>query len=262
MNEQLDQSTDLERRLRPWLQTVAPPPSNDFTNQVLQRSAAMPQRGNWTMRFAMPALAAAAVAGAAVVVGLQLGQIGPIQIGPSSSSSATATPSPTESTSPQPTATPTASVANFYRCENSLEGYAVQVPQDWFANPEVRAPEGGDDIPACRYFAPAEFEVRPNSGIPQTVAISFQLVDAIGPSEGTELSSSETTIDGQDALVREVEITEGEPFLPAGTRVYAVYVSLDDGGYLRFSTDSSQDGDYEEHKAVMDQMTATLEILP
>jgi hypothetical protein len=143
-----------------------------------------------------------------------------------------------------------------------VEGYAVEVPQDWFANPEVLAPEDGDDIPACRYFAPAEFDVRPNSGLPPTVAIGFQLVGAIAPVGGTELGSSETTVDGQDALVREVEVTEGGPFLPAGTLMYEYYVSLDDGGYLYVSTDSSRNGDYEDHKAVMDQMVETLEILP
>ena len=262
MNDRRDDS-DLEGRLRPWLQAVAPPASNDFTNRVLQRSAAMPQRGNWTLRFALPALAAAGVAAAAVVVGLQLGQIGPIQVGPfGSSSSATATPSLTES-SPLPTPTPTESIAEFYRCENSVEGYAVEVPQDWFANPKVIAPEGGDDTPACRYFAPAEFEVRPNSGVPPSVAISFQLVDAIGPPSGTEMSSSETRVDGHDALVRESEVKEGGgPFLPDGTHVYEYYVSLDDGGYLYISTDSSRDGQYQDHKGVMDQMMATLEILP
>jgi hypothetical protein len=261
MNDHRDHS-ELEARLRPWLQAVAPLPSNDLANRVLQRAAAIPQRGAWTVRFALPALAATAVAAVAVVVGLQLGQIGPIQIGPGSGSSATATPFATESTSPQPTPTPTASVPDTYRCENGVEGYAVQVPQDWLANPEVIASEGGDDIPACRYFAPEEFEVRPNSGLPRTVAIGFQLVDAIGPAGGTELSSTEATVDGHDALVREVEATDGAPFLPAGTLVYEVYVSLDDGGYLYVSTDSSRDGDYEDHKGVMDQMMATLEIIP
>jgi hypothetical protein len=216
------------------------------------------------MRFALPALAAAAVAAVAVVVGLQLGQLRPGEIGPfGSDPSATATPSSNESTSAQPTPSPSASVVGFYRCANSVEGYAVDVPHDWFANPEVTAPEGGDDIPACRYFAPDEFDVRPNSGLPPTVAIDFQLVEAIGRADGTQLSSSETTVDGHNALVRESEITEGGgPFLPDGTLVYEVYISLDDGRYLRFSTDSSRNGDYEDHKAVMDQMMATLEILP
>lgn len=262
MNDHRDH-TELETRLRPWLQAVAPPASNDLTNRVLQRTAAIPQRRTWTMRFGLPALAVAAVATVAVVLGLQLGQFRPGETGPfGSDPSATATPSSIESTSAQPTPSPSAPVLGFYRCENGVEGYAVDVPQDWFANPKVTAPDGGNDIPACRYFAPAEFEVRPNSGFPPTVAIGFQVVEAIGPSEGTELRSSETTVDGHDALLREVEITEGGPFLPAGTRVYEVYVSLADGGYLRFSTDSSRDGDYEDHRAVMDQMMATLEILP
>jgi hypothetical protein len=260
MNDNRDHN-ELEARLRPWLQAVAPLPSNDLANRVLQRTAAIPQRGTWTLRFALPALAAAAVAAVAVGVGLQLGQLGPIQIGPGSGSSPTATPVPTESASALPTPTRSASVADFYRCENSVEGYAVQVPQDWFANPEIIAPEGGDDVPACRFFAPAEFEVRPNSGVPPSVAISFQLVDALAPGDGTELSRTETMFDGHDALLREAEVTQ-EPFLPAGTLVYEVWVSLDDGRYLFISTDSARDGDYEDHKRVMDQMMATLEILP
>jgi hypothetical protein len=261
MNEHPDYN-DLERRLRPWLQAVAPHASNDLTNRVLQQTAGLPQRGTWTVRFALPALAAAAVAAVAVVVGLQLGQMGPGQIGPfGSGSSATATPSPTESTTSTLTPSPSAAVPDFYRCENSVEGYAVDVPQDWFANPEVTAPEGGDDIPECRYFAPAEFEVRPNSGLPPTVAIGFQLVDAIAPLGGTELSSRETTVGGHAALVREVQVTEGR-FLPAGTLVYEYYISLDDSRYLWISTDSTRNGDYEDHTAVLDQMMATLEIHP
>jgi hypothetical protein len=263
MNDHRDHN-ELETRLRPWLQAVTPPASTDLANRVLRRTAAIPQRGTWTMRFGMPALAAAAVAAVAVVVGLQLGQLRPGETGLfGSNPSATATPSSTASTPAQPTPSPSASFLGFYRCENSVEGYAVNVPQDWFANPEVTAPEGGDDIPACRYFAPAEFEVRPNSGVPQSVAISFQLVEAIGPASGTELSRSETTVDGHEALVRESEVTDGGgPFLPDGTLVHEVYVSLDDGGYLHVITYSSRDGDYEDHKGVMDQMMATLEILP
>ena len=44
--------------------------------------------------------------------------------------------------------------------------------------------------------------------------------------------------------------------------MYEYYISLEDGRYLWISTDSSRDGDYADHKAVMDQMVATLEILP
>lgn len=253
---------NLETRLTSWLLTAAPPASRDLTDRVLQLTAAMPQRGTWTMRFALPALAAAAVVAVAVVVGLQLGQINPGGIGPSGSGpSTTATPSPTESTTVQPTPSPSSSAAAFYPCPNSVEGYVVDVPQDWFANPEVAAPEGGDDIPACRYFAPAEFEVRPNAGLPPTVAIGFQPVDSIAPAGGTELSRRETTVAGRDALVREVETADGG-FMPAGTLVYEYYISLDDGTYLWVSTDSTRDGDYAEHRAVMDQMMATLEIAP
>jgi hypothetical protein len=253
---------NLEARLPTWLHSAAPPAPDDLIGRVLHLTAAMPQRGTWSMRFALPGLAAAVVVAGAVVVGLQLGNIRPGGSGPfGSSSSATLTPTASQSTSVEPTASSSSPITTF-QCENSVEGYAVQVPQDWFANPAITAPSGGDDVPACRYFAPAEFEVTPNAGLPPTVAIGFQLVESIGAADGTELSSTETTIDGHDALYREVAVTGAGPFLPAGTLEYEYYISLDDGTYLRISTDSSRDGDYKDHKAVMDQMMTTLDILP
>ena len=174
---------NLEARLGQWLKATAPPAAPDLTERALARTAATPQRGTWTLGFAMPALAAAAVVALAVVVGLQLGRFLPGQdppFGSDTSPTATATASPTGS--PAPTASPSSSVAATFRCENGVEGYAVASP-GLVREPCGHGAPGGDDIPACRYFAPAEFEVRPNSGLPPTVAIGFQLVDTVPDAE-------------------------------------------------------------------------------
>jgi hypothetical protein len=253
---------NLEARLRTLLHAAAPPAAPNLTDRVLRVTATTPQRGASSLRFAMPALAAAAVVTVAVVVGLQVGRITPGPTGPvGSGHSATATPSPTSSGSALPTPDPTSSVSAFFRCENPADGYAVDVPRDWFANPGIVASDGLDDVPACRYFAPAEFEVQPNSGLPSTVAIGFQPATSIPPAGGTEITRRELTVAGKDAVVREVETGAGG-FMPPGTLVYEYYITLDDGSFLWVSTDSSRDGDYADHRQVLDQMMATLEITP
>jgi hypothetical protein len=42
------------------------------------------------------------------------------------------------------------------------------------------------------------------------------------------------------------------------TRVYEYLVVLDDGHVLRATTDSSREGDYAEHREVLDTMMETL----
>ncbi|MGH2380109.1 MAG: hypothetical protein ACRDG7_02685 [Candidatus Limnocylindria bacterium] len=51
-------------------------------------------------------------------------------------------------------------------------------------------------------------------------------------------------------------------FLPAGTRVYEYLVPLDDGDLLLVGTDSARDGDYDEHRRVLDLIMRTLELHP
>lgn len=253
---------DLERRLARWLHAAAPTPPPGMTDRLLSRTAATPQRRSWLATFSLaPALAAAAVVVVAVVIGLQLGRLtpfGPISGGGPSGSSTPLVGGP----SPTATATPSATDgARDLRCTNEVDGYAVDYPVDWYANEAVDAPEGLDDVPACRYFAEDEFEIRPNSGLPSSVAIGFQVVDVVHAPTGTVVSSNEISVDGHAAVVREVETGDGM-FMPPGTLVYECFVAFEDGSFLHISTDTTRDGDYAAHKAVLDRMLASLDLMP
>ena len=100
---------------------------------------------------------------------------------------------------------------------------------------------------------------RCNAGLPPSVAIDFQRVADEPPSGGTEISSEQMSVDGRDATVREFETT-GDGFTPPGTRVYQYLISLDGGDVLVVSTDSQRDGDYAEHREVLDLMMETLSL--
>lgn len=78
---------------------------------------------------------------------------------------------------------------------------------------------------------------------------------------GTLLSSRTTTVDGCAATAREYETGEGA-FMPPGTLVYEYLIALDGGGFLLAGTDSTRDGDYAEHKRVLELMLQTLEFTP
>jgi hypothetical protein len=253
---------DLERRLATWMAGAAPPPSPGFADRVLRLTASTPQRASWTGWFAIAsAVGAAAAVGLAVVIGLQFGRIAP---GPSVPTGAvpTATPSPSPTpihseAPPTPSESPSG-VRDLYRCENATDGYALDVPSDWYANPRVEGGEGLDDVAACRFFGPTEFEIAPNAGIPPAVAISIQIVADAPPAAGEVVESRDVLVDGSDATVRLVETTS-DGFTPAGTLVYEYLVTMDDGRVLLVGTDSSRDGDFEEHREVLDAMMQTLD---
>ncbi len=61
-------------------------------------------------------------------------------------------------------ATPVAAVELTQRCTNPEEGYTVNLPRGWYYNETVEA-DGTDDVAACRFFSPDDFEVRPGSGV-------------------------------------------------------------------------------------------------
>ena len=67
---------------------------------------------------------------------------------------------------------------------------------------------------------------------------------------------------GVPAVVTELEQTSdaGAPFSAAGDRSYGYEVELPDGSVLTVSTGTRADGDYAEHKDVLDQMMATVEL--
>lgn len=268
MSDQAD-LRDLERRIPAALHAAAPRATPDLADRLLSRTRVEPQRRGWGGGLALlSAFGAAAVVVAAVVIGLGLGNLLPPdrQPGVVEPSTVPATPSASESASPEPSPSPSPTQPEELSCENPALGYRVTYPADWFANEEVAPADSGlDPVPACQYFAEAPMEITPNAGVPQSVAIGFsRQPQAAPPGTGdTVLTTEEVTVAGRPATVREVEAGEqAAPFYQAGDRIYQYLVSLPSGESLVVSTDSKpRDGDYEAHKAVLDEMMLTLELL-
>ncbi len=273
---------DLETRLAAWLHAAAPAPTPGLADRLLRRTGATHQRRAWSVWAVLaPALGAAAAVIVAVVLGLQLLGVppGPPPVGsqptigtpatPTAVSSPSTSPtdvssqsvSPTDVSSPSTPAAASTEPALSQSCPNATDGYTVDYPADWFANDEIQPRGQLDGVPACRYFAPRPFEALPNAGVPPTVAIGSQLVPEPPLVIGTLLSSRTRTVDGRAATAREYETGEGAFMLP-GTLVYEYLIALDGGGFLLAGTDSTRDGDYAEHKRVLDLMLQTLEFTP
>lgn len=180
---------------------------------------------------------------------------------------AIATASPT---SDGETASATASPAqggplgNAQECENEELEYEVEYPGDWWANERV---EPEDDnltpIPACQYFAPSEVELQPNAGLPNGIAIRFDIPNQeIAVPDDEILNEDDTTVDEHDARVVETEPAPQPGFVPEGARMYRYIITLEDGRQLIATTDNilTDDALYEESKAILDAMIETLEI--
>lgn len=263
---------DLERRLSHALHQTAPRPDPYLAERLLSRTAAMPQRRGWSpFATGAGALAVAAMVVLAVLTGLALGQL-PRNVGsgpdasesPSTvASDAPGTISPTPAVPPPSPSSSAAGLPDGQRCTNEMLGYAVSYPADWYANAEIEQ-EFGDPIPACTYFSSQPMDIAPNAGLPPTVAISFERWTEVPPTgEGWEVvSREETSVAGLPAVVIELEQTSdaGAPFSAAGDRTYGYEVELPDGTVLTASTGTTADGDYAEHKDVLDQMLATVEL--
>lgn len=138
----------------------------------------------------------------------------------------------------------------FAECEN--EDYTVGYPEDWNTN------EPQENVDACRVFHPGEIDIEPNTDMDLHYAVSmyvdqveFERVrDSDSPNE--VLEERETTIDGRDALIREIRST-GDALLPEGERQYAYYVDLD-GEMFVAATNTVGDTDYERDKEILDRM--------
>jgi hypothetical protein len=263
---------DLERRLSHALHQAAPRPDAHLAERLLSHTAAAPQRRGWSpFTTGAGALAVAAVVVLAVLTGLALGQVpGNVGIGPDATESPSAFASETPATiPPTPSETPSSpspSAARLpvgQRCTNEVLGYEVSYPADWYANAEIEQ-EFGDPIPACTYFSSQPMGIAPNAGLPPVVAISFELWTGVPPaSEGWEVvSREETSVAELPAVVTELEQTSdaGAPFSAAGDRTYGYEVELPDGSVLTASTGTTANGDYAEHRDVLDQMMATVEL--
>jgi hypothetical protein len=136
-------------------------------------------------------------------------------------------------------------------CTNAELGYAVAFPIGWYVNERV---DGGelDDVAACRFFSPQDFEVRPQSEV-AGIAISIS-AQSDGPRGGTP-----TTVGGKPAFVTETE-TQEDGVEPAGTRHYDYWIEIGPDTWLLADTSDapSSVGDFEDNKMVLDEMMASL----
>lgn len=148
-------------------------------------------------------------------------------------------------------AMPVAAVELTQRCTNPEEGYTVSLPRGWYYNETVEA-DGTDDVAACRFFSPDDFEVRPASGVAD-VAIGIGREATAPRAEGEA-----TTVGGKPATILETEASE-ESFDPAGTRYYQYWIDIGDEWLVATTSDGpGWVGEYEDNKVVLDAMMRTL----
>lgn len=124
------QDEQLEQRLSAWLHAQAPSPTADLAERILRQTAAVQQRRRpaW-FAMTMNAAAVAAIAVAAIVVGLQVGRLAERPIGGPSPSAAPATPAPSRpaaSSAPAPSATPATSRARIL-FSGALDGPSADI---------------------------------------------------------------------------------------------------------------------------------------
>jgi hypothetical protein len=138
-------------------------------------------------------------------------------------------------------------------CANDDVGYSVGFPKGWYYNEFV---EGGEleDVAACRFFSPQDFEVQPQAGI-------AGMAIAIGPeADGPDGAlTPDTTVGGKPAYITETTVEE-DGFEPAGTRHYDYWIELGPDTWLVAGTSDAPNfvGDYDENKALLDAMMDSL----
>ena len=137
-------------------------------------------------------------------------------------------------------------------CTNPNFDYTVSFPSGWYVNGRV---EGGelDDVAACRFFSPDDFEIQPQAGI-AGIAIAIGPETSNGPEGGTP-----TTVGGRAAFVTESQVAE-DGFEPAGTRHYDYWIEIGPDTWLVAGTSDAPNfvGDYDENKEVLDAMMESL----
>jgi hypothetical protein len=265
---------EFEARLRRSLERAAPQADPRLAERLLSRTAAESQRRGWSFFAGLgPALATAAVIIVAVIAGLALSGL-PRNVGtdptPSATPSVVPTPSASPSATPAPTPTPTptegatsaatpSASPDALRCTNEQMGFEVAYPADWHTNDEVEQ-EFADPVPACTYFGEVPMDIAPNAGLPSTVAIMFDVATQPSPDPAPAelISREETTVADRPATLSEWRFTEDGVFYEAGDRVAIYQVELADGSTLVASTNQQADGDYEEHRRVLEGMMESL----
>lgn len=136
-------------------------------------------------------------------------------------------------------------------CTNPDDRYSVDLPRGWYYNEAVDGGES-DDVSACRFFSPEDFEVRPASGV-AGVAISIGREATAPRAEGRS-----TTVDGGRAIIVET-VTAEDGFEPAGTRHYQYWIDIGADWLVAGTSDGpTWVGDYRENQATLDAMMETL----
>ena len=148
-------------------------------------------------------------------------------------------------------AVPVSATELTHACTNHDDGYTVRLPDGWYHNERV---EGGqlDDVAACRFFSPSDFEIRPATDA-AGIAISISR-EASAPSA----EDMETEVGGRPAVVLETTAGEGG-FEPPGTRHYQYWIDMGDDWLVAGTSDGpNYVGDYAANIEVLQAMMDTL----
>lgn len=179
----------------------------------------------------------------------------------------TASPSPTPDETATSTASPTTGDTappdqELATCENPDGGYTVSYPAEWWANERVEAEDPVTDIPACAYFAPQPVELEPGTDDLSGVAVRIEVREGNTAPSGEVISSADVTVDGRDAVAREVEVPPQPGFVPEDSVAYEYVVELEGDRSLVAAADNIQvdDATYQDARPVLDRMMGTMEI--
>lgn len=146
---------------------------------------------------------------------------------------------------------PAAAVELGASCDNPDDGYRISLPDGWYYNERV---EGGalNDIAACRFFSPQDFEVQAATDA-TGIAISIGREATAPRAEGTE-----TMVDGRSATIVET-VAPDDAFEPAGTRHYQYWIDMGADWLVADTSDApNYIGDYDQNRATLDAMIDTL----
>ena len=155
-------------RFHAWLANRAPHDAPDgLLQRAMQEVDHVSQERRWSLRWpalrfatqvaAVVAVIMLAVGTALVVSNLRAPIGGPIA---TAAPSTTPAPSPAPTSSPAPTPMPAGWVAGPTVCADEAEGFAIGVPDGWYAN------DAADELPACRLFSVETVEIADPNDLP------------------------------------------------------------------------------------------------
>lgn len=155
------------RSRRPDRRSGATPPHDSPEAQLrraMQQEDHMAQERRWStrwpkLRLAMQVAAVVAVVMLAIGTALVISNLRAPGGTPATTAPST-TPTPSPSSSPLQTPMPAGWIAGPTVCIDKAEGFAVGVPDGWYAN------DAADGLPACRLFSPETVEIAGPDDLP------------------------------------------------------------------------------------------------